>query len=398
MDYSFILRQLQAIPTNNYMIYIGLGLIILFLLIFLISKTFRKTGLLLLIFAFGIDYTIKKLPFNIYDNYPQVYNGVTVLYVLGFLVFFVKVFKMLVKKETLSEEKEVVKKSKLKDFLNFSGISPFMLMLVINILNYKNFIPKDIIRLATSISFLYMVFKTTYSTYKYLSNKDNILINEKMNFKEIKDFLNEDEKEKKSPSQSKNQGRRIRKSEFSKNDDDPTDTIDSKKIKEELLKSKIDDKEEKIEVPINKIKEDEFINKLSNTDLLKIISMDSEDYINLSTMTITNLSTKEKLSYTSDKAKFKIQENDQYKIDLEFKTFNEYDYGRFIDILIEYAKDKDAYKFELEISPKTKPFSKVVFFDPSNIFDIDQMDYANVGGKNISMNFPKYKINFISGN
>ena len=42
--------------------------------------------------------------------------------------------------------------------------------------------------------------------------------------------------------------------------------------------------------------------------------------------------------------------------------------------------------------------SYIIFYDPSNIYDIDEKDYANVSGKIISMNFPKYKVNFITGN
>lgn len=83
---------------------------------------------------------------------------------------------------------------------------------------------------------------------------------------------------------------------------------------------------------------------------------------------------------------------------MEFPSVNEYDYGKFIDILLEYSKNKDLYKFELIVNPVSDDQSKVIFFDPSNIYDIDEKDYANVGGKVISMNFPKYKINFTRGN
>ena len=115
-------------------------------------------------------------------------------------------------------------------------------------------------------------------------------------------------------------------------------------------------------------------------------------------MTITNLKSSEKISFTSSRPILKIQEYNEYKIDLEFENVNEYDYGRFIDILLKYSKAKDSYKFELIVSPDQDPSSKIVFFDPSNIYDIDEKDYANVSGKVISMNFPKYKVNFITGN
>ena len=62
MDYSFIFRQLQSILTNNRITLIPLTLILFNLLIFIVSKTFRKTGLFLLALAFGLDYTIKSIP------------------------------------------------------------------------------------------------------------------------------------------------------------------------------------------------------------------------------------------------------------------------------------------------------------------------------------------------
>ena len=115
-------------------------------------------------------------------------------------------------------------------------------------------------------------------------------------------------------------------------------------------------------------------------------------------MTITNLFTHEKTTFSSDRPKIIIHEDSLYKIDLEFERINEYDYGKFIDILLMYSKNKDDYKFELVVSPKSLPYSKIIFYDPSEVFDIDQTDFANVSGKIISMNFPKYKINFITGN
>ena len=91
-------------------------------------------------------------------------------------------------------------------------------------------------------------------------------------------------------------------------------------------------------------------------------------------------------------------EEKEYKVDLEFEQYNDYDYGRFIDILIMYSKDRDKYKFELIVEPSDMKHSKIVLYDPSNIFDFGGENYQNIGGRIISMNFPKYKINFITGN
>ena len=148
----------------------------------------------------------------------------------------------------------------------------------------------------------------------------------------------------------------------------------------------------------NELYESSDTNKLSNTDIIKLVSGDFDQSRNITVMSITDLRSGEVSRYESKRPILKIHEENEYKIDLEFETVNEYDYGRFIDILLAYSKDKDRYKFELEVAPSTNPNNKIIFFDPSNVYDIDETDYANVGGKIISMNFPKYKINFITGN
>ena len=176
-------------------------------------------------------------------------------------------------------------------------------------------------------------------------------------------------------------------------DSDKTKTVKiNDPIRVEDLSSdltRIKDKEREIE----KIEKE-----LSNTDIIHLVSRDDEKALNETTMKITNIHSGEITSYTSKKAKFNMVEEKEYKVDLEFRHNNEYDYGRFIDILIKYAKDKSIYKFELIVSPADIKESKIVLYDPSNIFDLDEEDYQNIGGRIISMNFPKYKINFITGN
>ena len=395
MDFSFILRQLQSILITNRVTLIPLVFILVNILIFIISRTFRKTGLLVLAIAFGLDYTIKSIPFDIYYNYPQVYNFITVLYILGFLIFFFKVLKILIRMGNLGIKNTGKTNSNLNHFLKYTGILPFLAMLFLNVIHIENIIGEKILRILTSLSFIYMLVKTIYSTYNYLSSKESIVLGDKMDFSEIKEYLKSGDK-KDSYKNSKNQGRRIRKTE-NKESFQPSQTI---KIEKEAIDEKISMSNIKQEMD-NESEEVSIENKanlLSNTDLLNLISGDFVKKSNKTTMSIQNLKTSKKISFTSTRPILKIQENNEYKIDLEFENINEYDYGRFIDILLEYSKDKNAYKFELIVSPNEDPTSKVIFFDPSNIYDIDEKDYANVGGKVISMNFPKYKINFIKGN
>ncbi|WP_296141186.1 hypothetical protein [uncultured Anaerococcus sp.] len=217
-----------------------------------------------------------------------------------------------------------------------------------------------------------------------------------MDFREIKEYLNSEDKYE-NYRNSKNQGRRVRKT-LEKENFEPSQTI---KIDKNIINKKIsmsnvaeisNEKESSIK------NENQMKSTVSNTGLIRLISTEDKNQSNRTTMSIQNLISGEKNSFTSNRPILKIQENTEYKIDLEFENINEYDYGRFIDLLLKYSKDKSAYKFELIVSPNEDPTSKVIFFDPSNIYDIDEKDYANVGGKVISMNFPKYKINFIKGN
>ena len=398
MDLSFILRQLQSLSSDYRIALVPLAIIVLNLLIFLVSKTFRQAGLFVLVLAFAIDYAIKMLPFDLYGQIAWLYNAVTGLYILGFIIFFLKVLKMSIRINNNVRKSEANENSKFKEFLKFTGITPFILMLVINLFNYNDIIPKNILTILTSISFIYMTIKTVYSTSRYLSSKDNFLLKDRMDFKEIQDFLNEDEKLE-NKTNSKNQGRRIKKSFDIDKDDDETIKIYEKPEKSNNHARNTNDYNF-VKVPSSKseVYEGSDTNKLSNTDIIKLVSGDFDQSRNITVMSITDLKSGEVSRYESKRPILKIHEENEYKIDLEFETVNEYDYGRFIDILLAYSKDKDRYKFELEVAPSTNPNNKIIFFDPSNVYDIDETDYANVGGKIISMNFPKYKINFITGN
>lgn len=403
MDFSFILRQLQDILINNRITLVPLIFILLNLLIFLISRTFRKTGLLVLAIAFGLDYAIKSIPYDIYYNFPQVYNFITILYILGFIIFFFKIVKILIRMGNLGINSSKKGSTKVGSFFKYTGIFPFIIMLFLNIMRLDQFIASDIIKTLTSLSFIYMIIKTVYSTYKYLSSKESIVLGDKMDFKEIKDYLSAEDSYSKNYRNSKNQGRKTRKTlNTNKENFKPTQTvkIDKEEVNRKISISNIEkENEQSTRDSIPQVKNEKHnVNPFSNTDLIRLVSGDFSKSKNQTTMAITNLKSAEKISFTSQRPILRIQENNEYKIDLEFENINEYDYGRFIDILLKYSKAKDAYKFELIVSPCEDPASKIVFFDPSNIYDIDEKDYANVGGRVISMNFPKYKINFITGN
>ena len=402
MDYSLIFRQLQEIITNNRISFIPIIFIIVNLLIFIISRTFRKTGLFVLALAFGIDYAIKSLPFDLYYNVPGLYNAVTILYVVGFMIFFVKIAKMLIKISKLNIDQSYKTDSKIGHFLKFTGMAPFLIMLIANLLKIENYIGIELTRIFTSAAFLFMLIKTLISTYKYLSTKESIVLGDKMDFKEIKDYLKEDTKSK-NKTNSKNLGRKTRKTLNSKVDD-PTQAIESKDVRKKIKVSQVsqvknydfdlnDSKHAKLS--INREVDDP---EISNTELLRMLTGGFDDPRNETTIAITNLKSGNKISYTSKRPILKIHEQSEYKIDLEFESINEYDYGRFIDILLTYSKSKNDYKFELIAKPAMNISSSIIFFDPSNIYDIDEKDYANVSGKVISMNFPKYKVNFITGN
>ncbi|WP_297281211.1 hypothetical protein [uncultured Anaerococcus sp.] len=403
MDYSFFFRQLQEIINNNGIYFLPIIFIAINLLIFIISRTFRKTGLFVLALAFGLDYAIKSMPFDLYYNVPGLYNAITILYAIGFLIFFIKIAKMLIRMSKLNLDSSFKTDSKIGHFFKFTGIGPFLVMLIANLLKVENFIGQDLTRILTSITFLYMLIKTIRSTYKYLSTKESIVLGDKMDFKEIKDYLKEEDKSE-NKSNSKNQGRKTRKTLNTKTDD-PTEVISSKDINNHRIKVQEINQANKEDFDLNDSKDLSNSSniysensKLSNTGLINLVSRGFDKPRNETTMTITNLRTAEKLSYTSKRPILKIHEQNEYKIDLEFESVNEYDYGRFIDILLNYSKSKENYKFELIVKPAEDMTSSIIFYDPSNIYDINQRDYANVSGKIISMDFPKYKVNFIMGN
>lgn len=373
MDYSIILEQIYNFIINNQFIGFAIGAFLVLIILYIASKTFRKSGLFLLTTSFLIDLSIRSLPFDIYNNYPYVFNIVIGLYIAAFIDFLIRVLLILIK----LKKKEKREDSSLKNFVKFTGIRPFLLMLIVNLVNFNNVLPKNIINLLTSLSFLYMVFKTLYSTYQYLSQKENIVIDDQMDFSDIDAFLSSDNKN------SKKRHRRVLKNKSSI--EEAKEKIDSKgPIPMSNFKKKL-----KADEPIEKIEKD-----LSNTDIINLMASSNNL---VTTMTLTDLNTKKTISYKSEKAKFNLLEDYSYRVDLEFEGINDYDYGRFMDILLAYDEDRERYKFELSIDDNKSRELKMVFFDPSHIDKVNEKDHS-LAGKTISLIFPKYKINFIKGN
>lgn len=385
MDIEIIINQIYNLILNNQFLGFAIAAFVVLFLFFIISKTFRKSGLFLLATTFLIDYTIRSLPFEIYSYYPIVRQIITGLYILGFINFIIRVIVMLVKiskKNTQSKEK-----SSFKNFVEFTGIRPFFFMLIVNLVNLNDYIPKNIVSLLTSLSFLYMAFRTLYSTYIYLSEKESLPIKDDMDFDDIKAYLYDPEEKK-----SKNYGRVVRKNLNKK--DQPTVDLDG-----------IENKKRK---PTNPISISDINKEAKNMEILKNIERDlSDDDVikfleesnpNITKITLTNLISGDEHSYTSKRANLNVGEDHEYKITLSFQDYNDYDYGRFIDLLIAYGVEKEVYKFELTIISKINENFKLVFFDPSQIVDMDKDGKVRPSGRDISMTFPKYKINFIKGN
>lgn len=385
MDIEIIINQIYNLILNNQFLGFAIAAFVVLFLFFIISKTFRKSGLFLLANTFLIDYTIKSLPFEIYSYYPIVRQIITGLYILGFINFIIRVIVMLVKiSKKNSQSKE---KSSLKNFVEFTGIRPFFFMLIVNLVNIGAYIPKNIVSLLTSLSFLYMAFRTLYSTYLYLSEKEGLPIKDDMDFDDIKAYLYDPEEKK-----SKNHGRVIRKNLNKK--DQPIVDFDGSENKKRKPTNPISisdiNKEAKSMEVLKNIERD-----LSDDDVIKFLE---ESNPNITKITLTNLISGDEHSYTSKRANLNVGEDQEYKITLSFEDYNDYDYGRFIDLLIAYGVEKEIYKFELTIISKINENFKLVFFDPSQIVDMDKDGKVRPSGRDISMTFPKYKINFIKGN
>lgn len=135
---------------------------------------------------------------------------------------------------------------------------------------------------------------------------------------------------------------------------------------------------------------------LSNTDMINMAS--DKSFPNITTISLTDLNKNTKESYTSKKASFSLHENDQYEVELTFEKMNDYDYGRFVDMLLKYYYNRNDYKFELSVSPSVNKDFKIIFYDPTKVLGSDTKEALDISGKVISLDFPKYKINFVKDN
>lgn len=406
---NFLLRSGldEFIGTKSFILGIILALIAIIIL-FAIFKALRKSGLILLLLTFIVDRGILYFMPELYLSEPRVKIAVEILYILSFTVFFVKIIKNIAfkkdKKEEVSQdliyepEKKKVKKdkkeTKFRKFTKFTGCIPFIIMLILNIINL-GIIPQNILSALTKLSFLYMLFKTLFNTYKYINSKDNLKNSFDFSF-----FKNKTKSRNKKSKKSKNivpenkNDNRIRRPNLKQDKDLENDytvyrTVDPKK---DLINKNLSNKDRTSIDGNDKIKEE-----LNYKDLMYLVTRGFDSPMNTTSICITNLETGEAISHKSNRCIAKIDDDKEYKVDLEFKNVNEYDYGKFVDILRMYSSNKKKYKFQLELNPSESSSSKIVLYDPSNIFDTKEEDTGKYQGHNLSMNFLKYKINFIQG-
>ena len=386
LNYDIIYDILNRINFPLAIIFILLLLVVLFL----ISKILLKAGMFLLAMTFIFDMILRVLPFDIYQNYPSIKSIIYILYALGFIIFAYKNMKKILKKKRKRElfkdkipaKKEKSENNPIKKFFSFTGSLPFLMMLVLNLFKPEDGIYKNILGLLTSLSFLFMVFTTLFNTYKRIDT-----------FKENKGRMRFDDLNipfrKNSPQESKNSDRKVLKKEEEdiEEDLDKTQTrkLNLDDIKEELNKNSFD--------PINL---DDFKDTMDQNDLINLINDKNSKLVTM--ISLTNLSDGVKKSYKSNKCIAEIRQDSEYKVDLEFENYNDYDYGRFIDLLLDYSKNRSKYKFQLDLIPQKAKNSKVVFYDPSNLYELDRDFGDKFQGRTISMNFPKYKINYITQN
>ena len=386
LNYDGIFDILNRINFPLAIVIILIGLVILFL----ISKILLKAGIFLLAMTFIFDMILRVLPFDIYLNYPSIKLIIYILYALGFFIFAYKNIKKILKKKRkreLFKDKIPVKKEKsennpIKKFFSYTGSLPFLLMLILNLFNPEEGTYKNILSLLTSLSFLLMVFTTLYNTYKRIDTlKEN---KGRMRFDDLNIPFR-----KNSSKESKNSDRKVLKKE----DEEIEEDLD----KTQTRKLNLDDiKEELNKNSFNPIDLEDFKDSMDQTDLINLINDKSSRLITM--ISLTNLSDGVKKSYKSNKCIAEIRQDSEYKVDLEFENYNDYDYGRFIDLLLDYSKNRSKYKFQLDLIPQKAKNSKVVFYDPSNLYELDRDFGDKFQGRTISMNFPKYKINYITEN
>src|SRR5690625_670438 len=360
--------------------------LIVLVVLFLVSRLLIRLGLFLLLITFLIDSVIRIIPIDIYAYYPIVQTIVRILYIVSILIFIVKLirrfrrhsYKKAYFREKTRKNEEAYKspsQNPIKKFLKFTGALPFLLMLILNIFagGFENTTYQGILTSITSLSFLFMVFTTLFNSYKKI---DKMKVNDgRMRFDDLKEVFKKDKKK------SKNSGRKVIKKE------DKKENTNKETVRHNLddIKKASRESEKKRSLDEINLKKD-----LVDTDLVYNLNNSNKPGSVNVLISLTDLQTGQKQFYESKKPGLYIKEDKEYKLDLEFEDYNDYDYGRFIDILIEYSKNRDKYKLELDLSPKNLPNSKLVFYDPSNLYDLEKDFSGKFQGKTISMNFPKY--------
>ena len=96
MDYTNILNDIVELFTYNRITLIPVIFGLVLLILFIISKAFRKSGLFVLALTFAVDYGIRSLPFDLYGTFPILNNVVAGFYLLGAIIFVIKVVRILV--------------------------------------------------------------------------------------------------------------------------------------------------------------------------------------------------------------------------------------------------------------------------------------------------------------
>lgn len=390
INYDEIFNFLNQTNMALLLVIVLIALVVLFL----VSRLLIRLGLFLLLITFLIDSVIRIIPIDIYIYYPIVQTIVRILYIISLMIFLVKTIRKFRRyrykksyfreKTRKKEDKKNPSQNPIKRFFKFTGSLPFLLMLILNFFaGFENTTYQGILNSLTSLSFLFMVFTTLFNSYKKI---DKMKVNDgRMRFDDLKEVLKKDKKK------SKNSGRKVIKKE---------DKKDKKTINKETVRLNLDDIKKASRESQKKKSLDEIDLKkdLVDTDLVYNLNKENKPGSVSVLISLTNLKTGQKKFYESKKPGLFIKEDREYKVDLEFEDYNDYDYGRFIDILIEYSKNKDKYKLELDLNPKNLANSKLIFYDPSNLYDLDKDFSGKFQGKTISMNFPKYKINFITEN
>ncbi|MCI5839186.1 MAG: hypothetical protein SOZ89_02660 [Peptoniphilaceae bacterium] len=364
--------------------YVAIFGIIFLILLILLSSLLWKTGTLLLAITFILDNALKFLDlYSVNDNLKLIIN---ILYVISFAVFVFKILKFFRR-----DVKGFYGKEKTGGIFNFTGSLPFLIVMIISSVDTNNFIPSNIKLIFINVAFIYMIFKTLFNTYKYIKDEKESLsikgesLKRKLSFNIPK--LNSKAKiTKKDNETSKNFGR-IRKPSSYSSENKNSDT----KKSDDFIKENED------ELKKDDLTEKNITREISYSDLFYLVTRDFNSPMNTTKLSITNLNNGMETGYISKKCICRIKTNDEYLVELEFKDYNDYDYGKFVDILRTYMQDKNNYKFQLELMPAEGRTSKIVLFDPSEIIENSDENNEVYQGKILKMIFQKYKINFTTG-